>query len=42
MVQQITMERDYLLAQNTSLQGHAENEKAETSQLDHQKYLDAK
>ena len=42
MVQQITMERDFLLAQNTSLQGHADKEKAATSQLVHLKFLDAK
>ena len=42
MVQKITMERDCLLYQNTSLQGHVEKEKAATSQLAHQKFLVAK
>ena len=40
MVQQIMMERYFLLARTTSLQGHVEKSKAETSQLAHQKFLD--
>ena len=42
MVQKIMMERDCLLAQNTSLQGHVDKAKAATSQLAHQKFLGAK
>ena len=36
------MERDCLLSRNTSLQGHVDKAKAATSQLAHQKFLDAK
>ena len=42
MVQQTTMKRDVLLARNTSLQGHVYKAKAPTSQLAHEKNLDAK
>ena len=42
MVQQITMEMGFLLAQNTSLQEHFDKAKASTSQLAHHKFLDAK
>ena len=38
MVQKITMERDFLRAWNTSLQGHVEKAKAATSKLAHQKF----
>ena len=36
------MERNLLLARNTSLQGHVDKAKAATSQLAHQKFSDAK
>ena len=36
------MERDCLISRNTSIQGHVDKAKAETSQLAHQKILDTK